>query len=313
MITTLTAAPDLLAALSGQDAPTTPVNASIGLSWIPYLAVGVALIVVSAVARARARSHRQIGRTEFLLTRGVFLLLIGVAALLLADAATEGDGLTAADRPVWAWLIDHRTAWVTAVAKVITEVGSTAVMAALALVAAGWLWIRQGRRRDALVVAVVTAGAGLLVAVFKPIVGRVRPPEEFRLVTETNQSFPSGHALASIAVLGVLAAVFLAPVSARWPRRAGYVVIGLFVVAIGASRLYLGVHWVTDIVGGWLVGAGWLLLCLTAWQWWVAHRGASSAPSTMVAGADSIGSVAPASPAGRTPALDPVDHERPRS
>ncbi|GAA2013090.1 phosphatase PAP2 family protein [Nakamurella flavida] len=254
--------PALLPAVLAQDAPATPADAAIGVTWMPYLLVGVALLVVGAVARLRARGADR-GLREFLVVRGSTLLLIALLIGWLADAAAEGDGLTAVDRPVWSWFVTHRTGLTTVLAKVATEVGSTGVMAVLAALAAVWLWLRAGRRGDAVLVAVVTAGAGLLVTVSKPIVGRVRPPEGFRLVTETNQSFPSGHALASVAVLGVLAIVFLPRLSSAGRRAAGWALVAAAVLAIGASRLYLGVHWPTDVAGGWLTGAGWLLACLT--------------------------------------------------
>ncbi|MEP6979296.1 MAG: hypothetical protein ABJA16_00875, partial [Nakamurella sp.] len=127
---------DVPLSTSGWAAPTAPVGAAVGLTWIPYLVAGMALVVVAVLARVRARTHLDTGRAEFLLVRGIALLIVGVLASLLADAAAEGDGLTAVDRPVWTWLIDHRTGALTTIARVITEVGSTVVMGALALVAA---------------------------------------------------------------------------------------------------------------------------------------------------------------------------------
>ena len=205
---------------------------------------------------------------EFVLVRGVILVLLATGIGLLADAAAEGDGLTAIDRPVWAWLINHRTATPIAVAKIITAVGSTVAMGVVAVVAVLLLAIRPATRGEAVLVAAVTAGGGLIVSVAKPIVGRVRPPEEFRLVTETNQSFPSGHAVASIAVLGVLAVVLTSRVSTRSWRAVIRVALAVFVALIGISRLYLGVHWPTDIAGGWIAGLAWLLLCLTIRTIW---------------------------------------------
>lgn len=275
---TLAAVPALTPLPFARTAPMTPADASVGLSWVPYLLAGLALCLIAVVAHRRARVPGPgAGRVEFWVVRVTLLGLIGFTALLLADAASEGDGLTAADRPVWSWLVDHRTATLTVIARVVTEVGSTLVVTILAIAAAGLLLLRHRQRDQALLVLLVTAGAGLLVVVSKPIVGRVRPPEEFRLVTETNQSFPSGHALASVAVLGVLAAVFLPTVSPTWARRAGYGAVVVAVAAIGVSRLYLGVHWATDVAGGWLVGGGWLLLCLTGWQFWTHHRGVKTA------------------------------------
>jgi undecaprenyl-diphosphatase len=81
---------------------------------------------------------------------------------------------------------------------------------------------------------------------------------------ETNQSFPSGHALASAAVLGVLALVLIPRRPCRVPRILLVAIAAAAAAMIGLSRLYLGVHWASDVVGGWLIGAMWLAVCLTA-------------------------------------------------
>ena len=126
---------------------------------------------------------------------------------------------------------------------------------------------------DAVLVAVVAAGAGLLVRFGKATVGRERPPAEFRLVTETNESFPSGHALASAAILGVVLVVLLPSIPSRAGADRGAGRGGPVWLAIGLSRLYLGVHWATDVIGGWVTGLAWLALCLTVRQVWRQTRG----------------------------------------
>jgi undecaprenyl-diphosphatase len=158
------------------------------------------------------------------------------------------------------------------VAKVVTEVGSTLSMGIIAVGTVLLLWFKD-RRGDAVLVAVVAAGAGLLVRVGKATVGRERPPVEFRLVTETNESFPSGHALASAAILGVVLVVLLPSIPSRAARIAVLAGVALFALSIGLSRTYLGVHWATDVIGGWVTGLAWLTLCLTVRQVWRQTRG----------------------------------------
>lgn len=240
-------------------------------TWLPYAAAVLALAVLLSVPRFRA--GRATHPWGYLAARGAVLALMALVLAMLTDAAAEGDGLTAVDRPIWSWLIDHRTPLLTEAAKALSDVGSTGVVAVVAVATAVILWFRH-RRQDAVLIVAVTAGAGLIVLLAKPIVGRVRPPEEFRLVVETNQSFPSGHAVASAAVIGVLAAVLVPSLHHRWERVLVRVLAAALVLAIGLSRLYLGVHWTTDVVGGWLAGTGWLLLCLTAVGWWRGHTGA---------------------------------------
>ncbi len=258
-----------------------------GYIWLPYAVAAVILLGLGLVAAIRWRRTRP-GVAELLITAGALLAVLGAAILGLADGAVEGNGLASVDPTVWQWAVTHRTPGLTVVAKVVTEVGSTVSMGILATVTALILWFR-GRRGDAVLVAVVSAGAGLIVTVGKATVGRERPPVEYRLVTETNESFPSGHALASAAIIGVILVVVVPLIrSTAW--RVVMITAGvLFVLAIGWSRIYLGVHWFTDVVGGWLTGLAWLLLCLTVREVWRLTVGAVRLPpdsSVRTAGAD---------------------------
>ncbi|HEY5880783.1 MAG TPA: phosphatase PAP2 family protein [Nakamurella sp.] len=237
-----------------------------GYVWLPYGVAALGLFALGAVAAVRWRRARP-GVAELLITSGALLGVLAMVILSLADGAIEGNGLAAIDPIIWQWAVDHRTPALTVVATTVTEVGSTVSMAVIATVTTLFLWV-TGRRGDAVLVAVVAAGAGLLVRVGKATVGRQRPPEEYRLVVETNESFPSGHALASAAIIGVVLVV-LVPLIPSTPWRVTAVAAGvLFVLAIGWSRIYLGVHWFTDVMAGWLTGLAWLMLCLTVREVW---------------------------------------------
>jgi membrane-associated phospholipid phosphatase len=234
----------------------------LGLAWLPY-AIATLGLVVLALLSSRLPTTSGTLRGWLLIRAGVFAA-IAVMSVLLADAATESDGLTVADQPIWTWLVHHRIGFLTPALIGITEVGSTVAMAALAAAVVVGLALRVDRRGDAIFVVVVAIGAGAAVAVLKPLIGRLRPPAAFRVVSsETSQSFPSGHALASASILGVLAVVSLPQINHRRKRAAVVVASVLLVALIGFSRMYLGVHWPTDVLGGWLIGAGWLILCLT--------------------------------------------------
>jgi len=222
--------------------------------------------VLGAIAAVRWRRSSP-GTAELLLTSGALLAILAAIVLGLADGATESNGLASIDPPVWEWMVDHRSPGLTSVAIFVTEVGSTISMTVIAAATIIFLLIKH-RRGDAVLVAVVAAGAGLLVRFGKATVGRERPPVDYRLVTETNESFPSGHALASAAILGVVLVVLLPFIKSKRARVAVLIGVGLFVLAIGLSRLYLGVHWATDVIGGWVTGLAWLALCLTVRQVW---------------------------------------------
>lgn len=237
-----------------------------GYVWLPYAIAAVALLALGAFAAVRWRKSSP-GTAELLLTSGALLMVLAAIVLGLADGAVEQNGLASIDPPVWQWMIDHRTPALTSVAIFVTNIGSTVSMTVIASLTILYLLIKR-RWGDAVLVGVVAAGAGLLVRFGKATVGRERPPVEFRLVTETNESFPSGHALASAAIIGVVLVVLVPGIKSRAARVWVIVGAGLFVLAIGLSRVYLGVHWATDVIGGWVTGLAWLALCLTVRQVW---------------------------------------------
>ena len=115
------------------------------------------------------------------------------------------------------------------------------------------------RRRTHLALYLVVTGLGALVLdpSLKTLVGRVRPIVETPVASAPGNSFPSGHALGSMVVYGALALVFLPAVPPRW-RKLFLGVLGLTVLLIGFSRVALGVHFVSDVLGGWLLGIAWL-------------------------------------------------------
>jgi undecaprenyl-diphosphatase len=190
-------------------------------------------------------------------------------AVWLLHAGLTGTGPADADAPVLAGFLGMRSPGLTAGVVALTTIGSTVAMALLATVSCGWLWWR-GRRPEAVFVAVVAAGASAAFQLLKTVLGRARPPAVDRLVVETNESLPSGHATMSIAVVGAL--VVLAWAGCSLLARVWLVAVAaLWVGAVGASRLYLGVHWFSDVLAGWLVGAAWLAVCAAGLVWW-RHR-----------------------------------------
>jgi membrane-associated phospholipid phosphatase len=98
---------------------------------------------------------------------------------------------------------------------------------------------------------------------FKNLYDRPRPPVGERLAIEGNPSLPSGHALGSVVVIGVLAAVVVLLMRSLALRVLAVVAAAVLVATIGISRLYLAVHWTTDVLAGWFLGGAWLALCVT--------------------------------------------------
>lgn len=151
--------------------------------------------------------------------------------------------------------------WATAIMRTVSVVGSfPGVVTILALVAGAILVLRREARLG-LWLAVEVAGAVAMYQGLKAILDRPRPMGG--LVETTGSAFPSGHATQGIAFFGLLAVVLLAvaPGRARVPAAAAAVVVGLL---SGLSRVYLGVHWLTDVAGGFLLGGAWLSILLLA-------------------------------------------------
>ena len=136
-----------------------------------------------------------------------------------------------------------------------TNLGNWWVLVTLTLLAAAWLLYR-GRARSALVLLAITLVGRLLVDLQKAGIGRLRPEDQVHLVPVTNLSFPSGHA-------GNTMIVFLSLALLVTPRRFRYLAVALALfgtAAVGITRPMLGVHWPSDVVGGWAFGAAWVLM-----------------------------------------------------
>jgi undecaprenyl-diphosphatase len=134
-----------------------------------------------------------------------------------------------------------------------------------------FLWIRK---RIRLIIYLVTTGlvGGLIDTAVKVIVSRPRPELEDPVATALGQSFPSGHSFTSTALYGALLLVFL-PVVRRRRRSLAIAAYVALVAAIAFSRLALGVHFLSDVLGGVVLGAAWLAASTAAFEIWRAERG----------------------------------------
>jgi undecaprenyl-diphosphatase len=188
------------------------------------------------------------------------VLLFGLQARLGDVIDDAGRGATRLDTAIWADAVAARRPGPTAVAEFLNVAGGTLAFGALAVLAAAVLLLR-GRRVDAALVACAPAAGGLLDLGFKVGYARPRPPVSGRLVEATGFSLPSGHTLDATIVLGTLAVVLIAALRGR-AARAGVAVAATAAIGVaGAARVYLGVHWATDVLTGWLLGGAWVALC----------------------------------------------------
>ncbi|HEV7177304.1 MAG TPA: phosphatase PAP2 family protein [Solirubrobacteraceae bacterium] len=185
----------------------------------------------------------------------VLAATIGAGELL--ELAERPDGSTAFDRSVTSWFVDHRASWLTTVARALSTIGSQKVLIPLVAVVAIVVVARRALE-PAVLLVVIWAGAIELYALAKHVVGRPRPPMHLWLTSASSTAFPSGHATQSLSTFAALALVAAVVVST--PRRPALAVAAVIAAGVGCSRVYLGVHWATDVLAGWLAAACWVAL-----------------------------------------------------
>ena len=174
---------------------------------------------------------------------------------------TGHDDTALADPHVTAWVLAHRTGWLTSALQVLTWLGSTAVIIPAVLAVGLYFAIRRRDWRPLALLGAAVAGAVGLYDIVKALVGRPRPPAAIWIGHYTGAAFPSGHATQSTAFYAMLALVLGAGLSIR--RRAIlWGAAALLVLVVGASRIYLGAHWLTDVLAGYALGATWVAIVM---------------------------------------------------
>jgi membrane-associated phospholipid phosphatase len=232
------------------------------------------------LTRWRSRPGRWLVRLVGRLARGVsahvVLVVTGAVGLLLAsgltaagagvyDSVTEGDGLAGFDRPILNTAIGLRTTTSDRLVTWFTHLGGPVGMTIIAACITALMVVRWRSRTPLVLMAIAVAGSLTLTTVGKTVVGRVRPPLSDAVPPfETSPSFPSGHALNSTVIAGLVAYLVLRRLESRLARVTTVVLAAAWAIAIGVSRVFLGHHWLTDVIFGWILGLAWLSLVITA-------------------------------------------------
>lgn len=201
-----------------------------------------------------------------------FLLVAIPFGLLLEQVKRNGPLLrvdTSAARHLHEWV--RQSDDLVLQLKILSFFGSPVWFYVIVIPAVFWVW-RRGHVRLAVFLVVTTLGGGLLDTIVKEAVGRARPSLVDPVATAHGKSFPSGHAMSSTVVYGALLMVFLPVIGRRYRP----VVLGgaiLLVLAIGFTRLALGVHFISDVLGGFVLGLAWLAASTAAFSIWRVERG----------------------------------------
>jgi membrane-associated phospholipid phosphatase len=197
----------------------------------------------------------------------------GIALGELLSLAERSNGSTSPDASITSWLVAHRSHGLTTLARVLSTLGSQIILGPLTAIVAAALLMRRRFLSAGMLVA-AWGGAICLYSLTKLVVDRMRPPSAIWLThVARTSSFPSGHATQSLATLTAIVLVSTAWVSGG--RRAAWVLALVLAIMIGCSRVYLGVHWATDVASGWLIGTAWIAVSV----WLVARWEVASSRS----------------------------------
>ncbi len=203
----------------------------------------------------------------------ISLLIVAIPfGLLLEQVRRNGPLLTvdtAAANYLHEWVRNFGA--LVAALKVISFLGTPVWFYLICTIAVVYLW-RHRRVRLAVFLITTTLVGGIIDSIVKIVVDRDRPSLEEPIVTAHGQSFPSGHSMTSVVAYGALLLIFMPVISKRLRLTAVWSVIALC-LAIGFSRLALGVHFITDVLGGYALGLAWLTASVAAFSIWREDRG----------------------------------------
>jgi undecaprenyl-diphosphatase len=202
--------------------------------------------------------------TIFIIAASSFLFLKLVSEIREGETRAVDEAILLALRNPANPSIPIGPPWLEVMFRDLTSLGSPSVLALVTVAAVGYLWLER-ERGTALFVILAIAGGAALETLLKLDFARPRPELVSHLVDVNSFSFPSGHAtMATITYLTL--GVLLAQVQQRRRMKLYVLAVATFLaLLVGISRVYLGVHWPTDILAGWCLGAAWALACwLTA-------------------------------------------------
>lgn len=202
-------------------------------------------------------------------------LILAIGAVNLAgevyEAVTDAEGVSLLDQPALDWAIANRTPALTAFVAWYSNTGGPLwqpIVTGLVVIFLAWRW----RDPTPVVLTLIAVGGSLLMTVFgKQVIGRARPPIELAVPPhETTFSFPSGHSLNALVIAGILLYLLLRHFHDRgWFAKVAWTLfLVTYAVTMGLSRVFLGHHWLTDVLVAWAIGLAWLAIVIACHRVW---------------------------------------------
>jgi len=189
------------------------------------------------------------------------LAIIFMAAVVIfgkvIDSYLDSDGLTVFDRPINQMIVELRTPLLNKLMLLVTLTGNWQMIVWGSFLGAILLIIAQ-KKRYLMAMLLSNVFAIIFVSVVKNLIGRVRPPVENALILEHGFAFPSGHSYFAVAFYGLLTYFLVCHFQQKWSRIGVFIIGSSFILLLGISRIYLGVHWTTDVVAALSLSVAWL-------------------------------------------------------
>lgn len=231
----------------------------------------------------RALARWAVGVSRWARPHGVVLIILAVGLALCAlftagaaevyDQVTDVDGVAVLDQPVLDAAVDARSSDTTRVVQLYTDLGGPIGMPVLATCVLALIAWRR-RSVEPLLLGLATGAGSLAMTVAgKSAVGRSRPPFVDAVPPyESSFSFPSGHSLNALALAGIVAYVLVREQRSRRLRALTVTLATAFGVTMGLTRVYLGHHWLTDVLVAWALALAWLVVVITAHRLFLTTR-----------------------------------------
>lgn len=190
--------------------------------------------------------------------KGWCILFICLLVFLFILVNVLNNKITAFDTNIYNAISIVKNDVVTTIFKVITELGSAKILIIIALSSL----VVVKNKKTGIAICINLASIGLLNQILKNIIQRPRP-EGFRLVEESGYSFPSGHSMASMAFYGLIIYFIYKNIKNKTVRNSICIALSALIFFIGISRIYLGVHYASDVLAGFLISIAYLIIYIT--------------------------------------------------
>ena len=228
------------------------------------------------VALAQALARRVSANAVLWITAAIgcaLVVALTAAGSGIYESVEEGEGLAGIDRPTLDAAIDLRTPTADRLITWFTNLGGPIGMTIITATITLAMALRWRSRTPLVLMVIAVAGSLAMTSVGKIIVGRVRPDTIDAVPPfETSPSFPSGHALNSTVIAGLVAYLVLHRLTSQLGRIVTVVCAAAWAVGMGLSRVFLGHHWLTDVMFGWTLGLAWLCIVITAHRLYLTVR-----------------------------------------